>query len=152
MYQYIWKYDQIRNMKLNTIPVKFNENLFVKFYSHKIFTEYSISVWGCWTLIIPKMGIYLCIEVYIFMYVSYCFMFQISIFMTHLSNYGNDRLALYTFESVVKFIQCWTNLRLNTVEPGKLAKIYFDMYPEEIDPVWRVCSYSMHILSWMDLC
>ena len=58
--------------------------------------------------------------------------------MTHLSNYGNDRLALYTFESVVKFIQCWTTLTLRTVPPLELGQVYFDMFPEEEDPVWRV--------------
>ena len=63
---------------------------------------------------------------------------QVSIFMTHLSNYGNDRLGLYTFENVFKFLQCWTNLRLHTVPPLKLAEIYFSTYPDEVDAVWRV--------------
>lgn len=63
---------------------------------------------------------------------------QISIFMTHLSNYGNDRLGLYTFESLVKFVQCWTNLRLQTLPPVELAQKYFDMFPEERDPLWQV--------------
>ncbi len=67
-----------------------------------------------------------------------CVDFQITIFMTHMSNYGNDRLGLYTFESVVKFIRCWTNFQLRTVRPLELGKIYFDMYPEEEDPIWRV--------------
>lgn len=63
---------------------------------------------------------------------------QISIFMTHLSNYGNDRLALYTFESVVKFIKCWTNLNLRTVPPLQLGEKYFHLFPEERDPIWGV--------------
>lgn len=58
--------------------------------------------------------------------------------MTHMSNYGNDRLALYTFESVIKFIQCWTNLRLSSAPPLQLAERYFQLYPEESDPVWGV--------------
>ena len=58
--------------------------------------------------------------------------------MTHLSNYGNDRLALYTFESEVKFLKCWTNLRLKTVKPTEMAQIYFNMHPQEKDPIWRV--------------
>lgn len=63
--------------------------------------------------------------------------------MTHMSNYGNDRLALYTFESVIKFIQCWTNLRLSSAPPLQLAERYFQLYPEESDPVWGVsCSVS----------
>ncbi|CAL4073832.1 unnamed protein product, partial [Meganyctiphanes norvegica] len=60
----------------------------------------------------------------------------ISIFMTHLSNYGNDRLALYTFESVIKFVKCWTNLNLLTAPPLQLGEKYFHMFPEERDPIW----------------
>lgn len=66
------------------------------------------------------------------------FYFQINIFMTHMSNYGNDRLALYTFESAFKFVQCWTNLRLKQVPPLEMGIKYFEMYPEEKDPIWRV--------------
>lgn len=58
--------------------------------------------------------------------------------MTHLSNYGNDRLALYSFESVIKFVQCWTNLQLLTLPPTQLAFKYFQMHPEESDPLWVV--------------
>ena len=58
--------------------------------------------------------------------------------MTHMSNYGNDRLALYTFESVIKFIQCWTNLRLSSAPPLQLGERYFQLYPDETDPVWGV--------------
>lgn len=65
--------------------------------------------------------------------------------MTHMSNYGNDRLALYTFESVIKFIQCWTNLRLSSAPPLQLAERYFQLYPEESDPVWGV-SCCLHLL------
>lgn len=58
--------------------------------------------------------------------------------MTHMSNYGNDRLGLYTFESVIKFIQCWTNLKLSSAPPLQLAESYFKLYPGEADPVWGV--------------
>jgi len=58
--------------------------------------------------------------------------------MTHLSNYGNDRLGLYTFESLVKFVQCWTNLRLQTLPPVQLAKKYFEIFPQEKNPLWQV--------------
>lgn len=68
---------------------------------------------------------------------------QISIFMTHLSNYGNDRLGLYTFESLVKFVQCWTNLRLQTLPPVQLAEKYFQIFPEERDPLWQVSIVSL---------
>lgn len=63
---------------------------------------------------------------------------QINVFMSHMSNYGNDRLALYTFESVIKFLHCWTNLRVFSAPPLQLAEKYFQMFPEETDPVWGV--------------
>jgi len=63
--------------------------------------------------------------------------------MTHMSNYGNDRLALYTFEAVVRFLQCWTNLQMQSIPPLALAEKYFRMYPEEADPIWGVRSWSL---------
>ncbi|XP_030628856.1 bifunctional heparan sulfate N-deacetylase/N-sulfotransferase 2 [Chanos chanos] len=73
----------------------------------------------------------------------------ISIFMTHLSNYGNDRLGLYTFESLVKFVQCWTNLRLQTLPPVELAEKYFQIFPEERDPLWQnPCHDKRHKDIW----
>ncbi|RXM35786.1 Bifunctional heparan sulfate N-deacetylase/N-sulfotransferase 2 [Acipenser ruthenus] len=73
----------------------------------------------------------------------------VSIFMTHLSNYGNDRLGLYTFESLVKFVQCWTNLRLQTLPPKQLADQYFQMFPEERDPLWQnPCDDKRHKDIW----
>ncbi|KAJ8418386.1 hypothetical protein AAFF_G00140950 [Aldrovandia affinis] len=73
----------------------------------------------------------------------------ISIFMTHLSNYGNDRLGLYTFESLVKFVQCWTNLRLQTLPPVQLADKYFQIFPEERDPLWQnPCHDKRHKDIW----
>ncbi|XP_039409938.1 bifunctional heparan sulfate N-deacetylase/N-sulfotransferase 2 [Corvus cornix cornix] len=74
---------------------------------------------------------------------------QISIFMTHLSNYGNDRLGLYTFESLVKFVQCWTNLRLQTLPPVQLAKKYFEIFPQEKNPLWQnPCDDKRHKDIW----
>ncbi len=58
--------------------------------------------------------------------------------MTHMSNYGNDRLALYTFEAATKFLQCWTNLQFQSISALQLADKYFRMYPEESEPVWGV--------------
>lgn len=73
----------------------------------------------------------------------------INVFMTHLSNYGNDRLALYTFESVIKFVQCWTNLQLSTIPPLQLAEKYFQTYPEESDPIWmNPCNDKRHLAIW----
>jgi hypothetical protein len=48
--------------------------------------------------------------------------------MTHMGNYANDRLALYTFESVIKFVKCWTNLQLKQITPLELGIKYFEMF------------------------
>lgn len=36
----------------------------------------------------------------------------VNIYMTHMSNYANDRLAPYTFKALFEFVQEYTNLRL----------------------------------------
>uniref|UniRef100_A0A1I8EIL5 [heparan sulfate]-glucosamine N-sulfotransferase n=1 Tax=Wuchereria bancrofti TaxID=6293 RepID=A0A1I8EIL5_WUCBA len=59
-----------------------------------------------------------------------------SIFMTHQQNYANDRLGIFSFERVVNFIKCWTNLRLRWVEPVRMASAYFARYAAEKVPVW----------------
>lgn len=63
---------------------------------------------------------------------------KISIFMTHLSNYGNDRLGLYTFVNLANFVHTWTNLKLQTLPPVQLAHKYFELFPEQKDPLWQV--------------
>jgi len=76
---------------------------------------------------------------------------QVNVFMTHMSNYGNDRLALFVFENLFKFVQCWTNLRLQTVPPVQLADIYFTLHPDEVDPIWRnPCDDPRHVDIWSD--
>ncbi|XP_069090262.1 bifunctional heparan sulfate N-deacetylase/N-sulfotransferase 4 [Pleurodeles waltl] len=73
----------------------------------------------------------------------------ISIFMTHLSNYGNDRLGLYTFVNLANFVQSWTNLRLHTLPPVQLAHKYFELFPEQRDPVWQnPCDDRRHRDIW----
>lgn len=73
----------------------------------------------------------------------------INIFMTHMSNYGNDRLALYTFESVVKFLRCWTNVRLASAPPLALAETYFQLRPDELSPLWgNPCDDIRHRRIW----
>nr|XP_039273995.1 bifunctional heparan sulfate N-deacetylase/N-sulfotransferase 3-like [Styela clava] len=72
-----------------------------------------------------------------------------NIYMTHFSNYGNDRLALYVFDKAIEFVQCWTNLRVIQVPPSELAKKYFDEYPDEIDPIWtNPCADPRHLEIW----
>ncbi|XP_043552757.1 bifunctional heparan sulfate N-deacetylase/N-sulfotransferase 4-like isoform X1 [Chiloscyllium plagiosum] len=73
----------------------------------------------------------------------------ISIFMTHLSNYGNDRLGLYTFVNLANFVHCWTNLKLQTIPPVQLAHKYFELFPEQKDPLWQnPCDDKRHKDIW----
>lgn len=58
--------------------------------------------------------------------------------MTHLSNYGNDRLGLYTFKKLLHFLQTWTHLRLQTLPPVQLAHKYFSLFPSDREPLWQV--------------
>lgn len=73
---------------------------------------------------------------------------KISIFMTHLSNYGNDRLGLYTFKSLVTFVQTWTNLKMQTLPPIQLAQKYFSLFPSERDPLWQVRRRGLWWCNW----
>ncbi|KAM8764081.1 bifunctional heparan sulfate N-deacetylase/N-sulfotransferase 3 [Rhynchonycteris naso] len=73
----------------------------------------------------------------------------ISIFMTHLSNYGNDRLGSYTFVHLANFVQTWTHLRLQTLPPVQLAHKYFELFPEQRDPLWQnPCDDKRHRDIW----
>ncbi|XP_050800376.1 bifunctional heparan sulfate N-deacetylase/N-sulfotransferase 4 isoform X5 [Gopherus flavomarginatus] len=73
----------------------------------------------------------------------------ISIFMTHLSNYGNDRLGLYTFLNLANFVKSWTNLKLQTLPPVQLAHKYFELFPEQKDPLWQnPCDDKRHRDIW----
>ncbi|KAM8764070.1 bifunctional heparan sulfate N-deacetylase/N-sulfotransferase 4 [Rhynchonycteris naso] len=73
----------------------------------------------------------------------------ISIFMTHLSNYGNDRLGSYTFVHLANFVQTWTHLRLQTLPPVQLAHKYFELFPEQRDPLWQnPCDDRRHKDIW----
>jgi heparan sulfate N-deacetylase/N-sulfotransferase NDST2 len=66
-----------------------------------------------------------------------------------MSNYGSDRLALYTFESVIKFLRCWTNLKLTSAPPMQLGEQYFKLHPEETDPIFgNPCDDVRHIKIW----
>ena len=85
----------------------------------------------------------------------------VNIFMTHMSNYANDRLALFTFTKLFEFVQANTNLRLryapsapadwqalepvaglqepaDPLGPNNLANYYFALNPSEREPLWTV--------------
>ena len=71
--------------------------------------------------------------------------------MTHMPNYSADRLAPYTFESLIGMLQCWTNLELKTVRPVELSKIYFDLFPDEKMPIWGdPCQDRRHQEIWSE--
>ncbi|XP_043917595.1 bifunctional heparan sulfate N-deacetylase/N-sulfotransferase 3-like [Protopterus annectens] len=73
----------------------------------------------------------------------------ISIFMTHLSNYGNDRLGLHTFVNLVNFVGSRTNLKLQSLPPVQLARKYFELFPEQMDPLWQnPCDDKRHKDIW----
>uniref|UniRef100_A0AAR2LXC2 Bifunctional heparan sulfate N-deacetylase/N-sulfotransferase 1 n=1 Tax=Pygocentrus nattereri TaxID=42514 RepID=A0AAR2LXC2_PYGNA len=73
----------------------------------------------------------------------------ISIFMTHMSNYGNDRLGLYTFKKLLHFVQTWTHLRLQTLPPLQLAHKYFSLFPSDREPLWQnPCEDKRHKDIW----
>jgi heparan sulfate N-deacetylase/N-sulfotransferase NDST2 len=71
----------------------------------------------------------------------------VSIFMTHMPNYAFDRLAPYTFESVINMIKCWTNLDLRTKNPFELGELYFEMFPDEVSAIWGV-SHAILLFTW----
>ncbi|TPP53334.1 putative heparan sulfate n-deacetylase/n-sulfotransferase [Fasciola gigantica] len=48
----------------------------------------------------------------------------VSIFMTHMTNYKGDRLALYLFDALFRFVRDWTNLKLVSAPPKHLAEVY----------------------------
>ncbi|XP_036827838.1 bifunctional heparan sulfate N-deacetylase/N-sulfotransferase 4-like [Oncorhynchus mykiss] len=73
----------------------------------------------------------------------------ISVFMTHLSNYGNDRLGLYTFLHLADFLSTWTHLQLDTLPPLQLAQRYFTLFPQQRQPLWQnPCDDKRHRDIW----
>ena len=65
--------------------------------------------------------------------------------MTHSGNYAKDRLALELFSLLFGFIRQWTQIELVTDSPVNLAKTYFEIFPEDKQPMWTV-SYKNIIL------
>ena len=66
------------------------------------------------------------------------FMLQVAVFMTHITNYAMDRVALTLFDHLFKFVDRWTNIKLQTARPTALAKKYFETFPEDKYPLWTV--------------
>ena len=72
---------------------------------------------------------------------------RFNIFMTHVQNYGSDRLSLYTFENLFNFIQRTTNFKLLQVPALTLAEKYFSEFPAESSiPTWGdPCKDKRHL-------
>jgi len=69
--------------------------------------------------------------------------------MTHQQNYGADRLAIYTFTKLFKLFHEATTLDMKGVPPEHLAELYFNRYPQEVDPVWlNPCVDKRHREIW----
>ncbi|KAL5506571.1 hypothetical protein EMCRGX_G008243 [Ephydatia muelleri] len=70
----------------------------------------------------------------------------VTIFMTHMPNFGHDRLALVLFEALFRFVHTWTNLQLIADRPLNMATRYFTIFPEDIVPVWTSpCNDGNHM-------
>ena len=63
---------------------------------------------------------------------------QVSIFMTHLGNFGNDRLAVFLFRNVFLFLSCWTNFQFFSLPHLEMVKKHFELNPEDTEPLWNV--------------
>ena len=74
---------------------------------------------------------------------------RVLIFMTHMTNYASDRLAYYVFAKLFEFASKWTNLYFESLPPLQLAQKYFEIYPEDRDPLWtNACNDRRHLAIW----
>eukprot|EP00117_Sycon_ciliatum_P012908 scpid22021/ scgid13784/ Bifunctional heparan sulfate N-deacetylase/N-sulfotransferase; Glucosaminyl N-deacetylase/N-sulfotransferase; Sulfateless; Heparan sulfate N-deacetylase; Heparan sulfate N-sulfotransferase len=75
----------------------------------------------------------------------------ICIFMTHVSNYGHDRLGNYVVKAVVDYIQRWTNLELSYSPPHEAVSEYFEQHLDEAMPFWLdPCRDPRHYAIWSE--
>ena len=63
---------------------------------------------------------------------------QISILMTHMNNYGGDRLAFFLLENVFELISKWTNLIFFTLPPLNVVEKYFEFNQNDKEPLCTV--------------
>ena len=69
--------------------------------------------------------------------------------MTHLQNYGNDRLGIYTFDKVFRLFYLATTFDMKTLPPAEMAYRYFKKYPDERLPIWmNPCDDKRHLEIW----
>lgn len=76
--------------------------------------------------------------------------------MTHFGNYGHDRLALYVFDAVFRFIRGWTKFSLRTAPPAQLVAKHAAFNPLESPTVEGIglplhsnpCADLRHLAIW----
>jgi heparan sulfate N-deacetylase/N-sulfotransferase NDST1 len=74
---------------------------------------------------------------------------RVVVFMTHMTNYANDRLALFALKELFVYLGKWTNLKFYTMPPVDLATKYFEFYPEFKEPLWtNYCLDKKHLALW----
>ena len=74
---------------------------------------------------------------------------QVVVFMTHMTNYANDRLAIFVFKKLFEYATKWTNLQFKSLEPVPLAEKYFELYPDFKEPIWtNPCDDKRHLNIW----
>ena len=69
------------------------------------------------------------------------------VFMTHMTNYANDRVALFLLKELFIYLAKWTNLKYKALPPLKLAQKYFELNPSfRGEPTWtNVCMDKKHL-------
>lgn len=71
------------------------------------------------------------------------------VFMTHWTNYGSDRVAIKLFKHVFNNILETTNLNFISLPPLKMAQKYFEIFPDDKEPLWtNVCDDKRHLAIW----
>ncbi len=74
---------------------------------------------------------------------------KVLIFMTHMTNYGSDRLGLFVFKKLFEYISEWTNIKFFALPPLKIVEKHFDLYPDDLNPIWtNPCQDKRHKDIW----
>ena len=63
---------------------------------------------------------------------------EVNIFATEAKNYANDRLAIFLFENSFAFLSNWTNLQFYSLPPLQTVEKYFELNPDQCEPIWAV--------------
>lgn len=69
---------------------------------------------------------------------------RINIFMTHMTNFANDRLGIFVFKNLFKYFKQKTNIKFIFKLPTQLAIDYFNYNRDEIEPIWTNPCYDKH--------